>query len=457
MIIGAPAPTVLNEAVTLNSLLIETNGQLNLLGSTGITANYYEFQGDGALLDTGTTGGNPGIYITPGGTMVKSGGTGTYNIELAMTGTNNTFEVDSGTLAFPTGFGDANVDGGTFDIASNAILHLTVSNGTPVLNGSFVGEGGGTVLFDNGALMSTEGCTLNLPGTMFQWTGGTMEGGGPWTNLGVFNLANSVGLNSTLYNETNATIYLADSSSLGLGSLYNEPGATFNIQGNSGVVNSEGVFYNYGLFWKSAGTNLSSITATFRNYGGTVEADTGTLALNVGGGGYISNANFVVSNGATIDLITSNYNMEIEGALVGTGGGTVVMSSGTVSSYDTTTFNFPGAMFQWQGGKLGDAYANNVSNINTMTVSGPVGISGSFGNNGTMVQGGSGSINTGNNFYNYTNAVYDMQNDGGVSVENFYNYGLLEKTGGANISVISSSFRTTAPAPLWISVPPHWH
>ena len=108
--------------------------------------------------------------------MVKSGGVGIYSVGVELFGTNNTFEVDSGTLALPTGFGTANLDGGTFAVSNNATMLLTAdSGGLPVLIGNWTSVGGGTVLFNTGSLVFSSGCSFNLPGNMFQWTGGTLS------------------------------------------------------------------------------------------------------------------------------------------------------------------------------------------------------------------------------------------------------------------------------------------
>ena len=104
-------------------------------------------------------------------------------------------------------------------------------------------------------------------------------------------------------------------------------------------------FNNYGLLTKSAGAGTAQITMGLDNFGGTVEVDAGTMALS---GINLSNATFVVSNGATLDLaIVAGLNFEIEGSLTGSGGGTVFMNNGTVTSSFQATLNFPGSVFQW--------------------------------------------------------------------------------------------------------------
>jgi hypothetical protein len=453
VVIGAPASTKLNAVVTLNSLTVETSGVLGIGSSSSVTANYYDFQGDGSLLDVGTSGGTPSMNVAAGGSMVKSGGVGTYSLGVPLYGTNNTIEVDYGTLALPTGFGTVKLDGGTLAVSNNATLLLTVDSGaSPFLSGNFTGVGGGTVLFNTGALESSGGCSLDLPGNMFQWQGGSLKGG-PFTNYGVINITN-VGPQfyggATLYNYN--LVYLAPNSGLDIYSgggagpgIYNETGAIFNIQGDDSLTSGDGAIYNSGLFIKSAGTGLSVITPIFNDQNGTIEVDSGTMDINVKNAGSYSNTTFVVSNGATISFITNNFNMEIDGTLAGSGGGTIFMNDGTVSSVYPTTFSFPGSMFQWAGGKLGDTYSNTEVNLGTINVSGPVGIAGHFANSGTMIQTGAGGVVSGNFLYNYTNALYDIQDDGGISVANLYNYGLVRKCAGTNTSAITGTFYNYGP------------
>src|ERR1039457_2925203 len=88
VILGSPANTLLDQQVIVNNLTIQTNGALSVLGSTDISANNYFFQGDGTLLNVGTTGGNPAIFISSGGSMVKSGGRGIYSVGIELFGTN---------------------------------------------------------------------------------------------------------------------------------------------------------------------------------------------------------------------------------------------------------------------------------------------------------------------------------------------------------------------------------
>jgi hypothetical protein len=222
--------------------------------------------------------------------------------------------------------------------------------------------------------------------------------------------------------------------------LYNNAGGVYDIQNDNGI--SLNAIYNYGLIKKSAGTNTSTIAGNLGNYGVNVplEVDSGTLALSGNGANYFTNATLMISNGATLDfeaVNSPNVATEIEGYLNGLGGGTFLVTNGTIDCRWGTTLNFPGAMFQWAGGSIGSQY-NNLSNIGTLNVSGPANVQSYLDNSGIMIQSGAGSI-SGNYLYNNAGGVYDIQNDNGMSLNAIYNYGLFEKTSGTGTSVITAN------------------
>jgi fibronectin-binding autotransporter adhesin len=453
--IAGGANTYLQGSATVNNLTLQTNGSLNLGYITTLTANNVDIQGD-TIIGPGSYAG--GLRIAAGGSLTKSGGTNTlgfgvdgYGNAVGLQAVNASLVVKSGTFAMPYKGAGSWLDG-TFSVSNNATVLLNVTNGSGcTLGGNITGVGGGVVLMTDyvnaggGDFYGTNhpGLMLNFPGKMFQWSGGVFRDG-PVTNAGVFNLTNSPGLQAALYN--NGTMNLADNSSFGLSGgggdiIYNNAGSIFNIHGNSSITGSGQAIINFGLFLKSAGAGVAQITQIFQNYGGTIEADSGTLDLNMNSAGYYTNTTLVVSNGAAIDFLTNNSTMEIEGRLTGTGGGTVLMNNGTVFSYHPTTLNFPGAMFQWQGGSLGGySYSGYqpLTNASTVNVGGPVGIYGSIENSGAMIQSGAGAIGNGV-LFNDAGAVYDIQNDNGLSIGSIYNYGLIKKSAGTGTSIIAGN------------------
>jgi fibronectin-binding autotransporter adhesin len=452
VVLGPPANTDIEGAsATVNHLTIQTNGALYVGYFGEVTATTIDVQGDN-IIGAGSYAGE--LAVANGGSLTKSGGIGTlgfgldgYGNAVNLKAVNASLIVKSGTFAMPHNGGGAWF-GGTFAVSNNATVLLDVdSGGNPSLCDIITGAGGGTVLmsapvrtygYDLGGNYHT-GLTLNFPGKMFQWSGGFFDGVA--TNIGTLNVTNNPSVNTYFYND--GSVRLTDTSSLSVngGFFYNQLDGTVDFQGDANLAGSS-VFVNHGLIKKSAGSGISQVNPQFENYSGTIEADSGTLALNTGGsGGYFTNTTFLVNGGATVALSISNSSTEIEGTLTGSGGGTVLVNNGTISSYDQASLNFPGSMFQWQGGSLG---GNNgyLTNIGTINVSGPVGLIGQeIANDGIMIQSGTGAIGGGSGYIDNNNGgVYQIQNDNGVAVNYFYNYGLLEKTGGTGTNPISAYF-----------------
>ena len=452
VVLGPPANTDIEGAsATVNHLTIQTNGALYVGYFGEVTATTIDVQGDN-IIGAGSYAGE--LAVANGGSLTKSGGTGTlgfgldgYGNAVNLNAVNASLVIQSGTFAMPYK-GAGGWYGGTFAVSNNATILLNADSGSdPSLCDSITGVGGGTVLMTS--LVRTygydfygnrhNGLTLNFPGKMFQWSGGYFDGVA--TNIGILNITNNPTVTTYFYND--GSVLLTDTSSLSVngGFFYNQLDGTVDFQGDANLAGSS-VVVNYGLLKKSAGSGVSQVNPQFQNYSGTIEADTGTLALNMGGsGGYFTNTSIVVSNGAVVSLLTSNYSVEVEGTLTGSGGGTVLVNNGILISYDQPTLNFPGSMFQWQGGSLG---GNNgyLTNIGTLNITGPAGLIGqAIANNGNMIQSGTGAIGGGYGFLdNNTGGVYQIQNDNGVAVNYFYNYGLLKKTGGTGTSTISGTF-----------------
>ena len=148
VVLGAPAPTVLDVNVTLNRLTIQDTGGLQLWGAT-LTANALDFQGDGSI---GPTGGGF-MQIPSGGSMTKSAGPGAFRLEnLWLWGTNVAITVNSGSLVLSEH--TVLADGGTFAIAGGAELDLMPPGelNQLYLRGAFSGSGAGTVLLSSGYL-----------------------------------------------------------------------------------------------------------------------------------------------------------------------------------------------------------------------------------------------------------------------------------------------------------------
>src|SRR5262249_25073043 len=157
-------------------------------------------------------------------------------------------------------------------------------HGGATITGSFSGSGAGTILLatNSSLTVGADGANINFPAGMFQWTGGTLNGGtGGLTNQGSLTLAGSAtkSLSGTLTNQ--GTIIQTDTGlfSLGRGNVNNQAGAVYDLQSDAGLTSGSGTFVNNGLFRKSDGTGTSAIDSFLSNPG-TVEARSGILSVD---------------------------------------------------------------------------------------------------------------------------------------------------------------------------------
>jgi hypothetical protein len=123
-------PTHLDLSVTVHSLTVLPDGGLDFGWGTTLTASTFDFQEDGSIGNSGLDGC---LKIADGGSLTKSVGTGRLAIGtsanvLNLIGFGATISVSSGELRFVYGAGDTCWTNFTFDVASNAILSLRLTN-----------------------------------------------------------------------------------------------------------------------------------------------------------------------------------------------------------------------------------------------------------------------------------------------------------------------------------------
>jgi hypothetical protein len=114
------------------------------------------------------------------------------------------------------------------------------------------------------------------------------------------------------------------------------------------------------------------------------------------------------------------------------------MNSGDLYPATPAALKFAGSLFQWQGGTMGALQGFGLTNLGTLNVSGPVGFDNYFVNSGTIIESGAGNVGGGGAFgwINSPGAVYDIQNDNGLGLGHFSNYGLLKKSAGTGTSTV---------------------
>ena len=231
-------------------------------------------------------------------------------------------------------------------MSAGAILDLAGGGSLPMQYvGSYTGSGAGTVRVDTGMLKAgAAGATFNFPGTLFQWTSGTIDGGATGlTNTGVMTLsgAGTKTLNGVLHNA--GTIIHAGTASLirpaerspDAGSIICQAEFTTSRPTSSIASNTVGdtAFHNAGILRKSGGTGTSSIIIGFTNTGrndrrphrhlATAHKCLSSEQLRRFAGG-----TFQAAAGAVLDL--TGTNASISGNFTGSGQGTVRLSTGSL-------------------------------------------------------------------------------------------------------------------------------
>ncbi len=295
-----------------------TGGSLAVIGGTLSFPNLTDFSFSSLQLSAGaalflpvlTQGNVPlsnGTSATIQGTLVSLPADGTSGAVInvpSSQGLTVTLQ-NSGTLTGTTvnvGGGSTVILGGgtyigttTLNVGQGATVDLTGGQ-TTAYGGTLTGSGAGTVQLSGGAFYpAIGGVTLNIPGSMFQWTGGGMElSVGDVTNMGTINLSGpnqtQIFADGTL--DDYGTIIQTGTGDFGLHSdnvrpttLKIEAGGSYLMESDAGINDLSGtpdVIDNAGTIKKTAGTGTSAIGVggPLTNTG-TIEVDSGGLSLDV--------------------------------------------------------------------------------------------------------------------------------------------------------------------------------
>ena len=238
------------------------------------------FGGD-YFLRQGTQRGGAAPIVINRGLFVKSAGSGELKMEefVGFSNRGGTVRVDAGTIRLGPAF---NQDGGTFITAAGAVIDLTggfsPGGNTAGFSGTYTGTGMGTVSIASGVFNTggqddggnfLPGATLNFPGAMFQWSGGTINAGrsSALTNNGVINVSGPAG--KTLYG-----VQLANNGTMNFsgGELFTDRTTITNAAAGVIDVRADGVsFTGYGnldsagTFVKSGGAGTVAFASTARD------------------------------------------------------------------------------------------------------------------------------------------------------------------------------------------------
>jgi hypothetical protein len=359
---------LLSENVTNAGTLRITGGnlQIDYCGSSG-WGNLINLPG--ALVDMASDGsifnscGGPGFIN--GGTVRKSGGTGTNVITITPFTSFGTVDAQTGTISLN---GNSTISG-VLSAETNATLAL--SSGTITLNGNLISSNAvlaGGILSGNGTISGvlnwtggTFGCFKNNALTIA--TNGTVVLAG--TNGGTYLIAQSV-TNAGTLRVQGGNLQIAWIGSGQYGQFYNLPGALVDLatDGPFGPDSDSPGFFNAGTLRKSGGTGTNNITGNVVNTG-TVDARSGTITFE----SFANSASkLLVANGATIKIPQA-----VALPVLVTGSGTVqapsITSSGVVSPGATNAVLYlAGNYTQLLGGSMQFDIGGNSPGVNQSQV-----------------------------------------------------------------------------------------
>ncbi len=299
---------------------------------------------------SGTHTLDSGATVSGDGNLIFSSGQATLNDTYSITGS-TTFSSGKTTFNVPFNAGPgAAFDGGSVDfngLVTNLPSDLVIDGGSVNFNAN------PTVAFTTVTAAGGLGGTADITVSgLYTWTGGTMEGAGTtYANGGMV-------INSDAIKRFHRPIVNAGMLTWsGTGGIWayeaeatftNLASGTFEMQSDANFTDAYArgpAFNNAGIVRKTGGTGTTIIGVVFNN-SGTVEIQTGTLALYGGG---THSGTFTISPGATLQFNNGTHTLN-SGATV-SGDGSVVFSGGATTLNDTysiagtTTFSSGSATF----------------------------------------------------------------------------------------------------------------
>jgi hypothetical protein len=321
-------------------------------------------------------------------------------------------------------------------------------------------------------IFGCNGCNgaVSIAGRASTWTGGGIYlGSGGFTNSGTLTIDTTGGnltVNSGGTLTNSGTIKEKGGNNLFLynGATLSNTG-TFDFTGDASVsTGGYGKLSNTstGTVEKTGGRGTSTIGLYFINTGGTIDAESGTLALE-GQQGYafmnggVLDAGLGGSTKAVLELAQAGW-MTYTGSFTGSGSGTVTVGTGYVGVASAgATFNFPGTLFKWTEGTIdvssGGTFTNatgSVLNLDTSkgnpVLNGSSEFGGTLANNGTINEKGGNDLFLENSATLSNAATFDFTGDASVYANaalsgygTFTNAGTCEKTKGTGTSTISTT------------------
>ena len=390
--LAAPEQIPDGNAVTLSSGSLDLNSQDETIRSlSGSDGNVLL---GSATLQLGYASSSFGGRISGTGGLTKVG-TGVFTVSGTNTYTGPT-TIQGGTLVVGGGstaskaFALASNTGIGFGGGTHGLGGATFTNaGTIEFNGAAVNFDSNTVIpgrvwLSSGTIGGS--ATATFTGTL-NWTGGTMTGSGVTEIPAEANLVIGGGGNKYLARAlTNyGTTALADTGPLysnsggGAVAFNNQPGATFDVQGDAAIgcwSTNPATFNNAGVFTKSAGTGTTTVGAywTFNNTG-VVEVRSGGASL--GGpvaqlpGTTLTGGIWIVDANSTLALTSASNITVNQGSVTLDGPGSIFARINTLADNDGNFSILNGRDFTTSGA-LENSGTLTVGLGSTLTVSGPL-------------------------------------------------------------------------------------
>jgi hypothetical protein len=289
------------------------------------------------------------------------------------------------------------------------------------------------------------------------WSGGTIGGGGTFTNMGTLDIdpgsTGGVELSSGATLDNTGTIDLASGflSVTDSALVSNDGGGVFDLLGDTNIYRSFvdstfGRFKNAGTIHKASGAGSSLINIPLDNTGGAIDAETGTLKLT--GGGLSTGGEFDASDGATLDLYASAAISPVySGSYFGSGKGTVTWTGIIDVGATGAEFDFTPGLLVWASGIKGGA----LSNSGSMTSKGggaALEDGATLNNDGTISVIDSVNLEGSATLNNHKSGAIDLEGDAAFtqffgSTDAIHNKGLFVKSAGTGTSFVSPTFDNT--------------
>ena len=396
------------------------------------------------------------------GTFRKSGGSDVtqFNTWWKFQNDGGTIDAQSGSIQFDC---NGTFNGGNYSVSENASIEFNSLAQT--FKGTHSGSPVGDIRLSGSTInIDSSGAVFDFQGTGFQWSRGTISGGGTLT----IHQGSLLRLVTDPVNPKNQALH-GGTTLLNLGTVKQESNNSLSIQSKSVVDNrslfevatdadfvgesfSGGTFLNTGTFRKSGGNDITLFNTwwNFQNEGGTIEAKSGSIRFQCNG--TFNGGIYDASSNASVNFVSGTQTLK--GTLHGAPEGLVRFNGSTIKIDSSgAMFDFQGSGLQWSfgvvniyttltnaEGSLLRLFTDTLNAINQRNPS--LGGGGTLLNLGTIrleSNDGNGLVGGGSALDNQS--LFEITTDGdfpGTGAGTFFNNGILRKSGGSGTTLFGS-------------------